>query len=197
MSENNKASSGQKWALFCATKFDVRNCDLSYEDASQLLQMLNGTDSDLRQKALDEIGKLPNAICKGKPSPPKQDWRKLYDLAHAEGMKAGNAHNPTPMIVQQHANQLDDNSPVVKQWNVQSGVCGFSWVSLKPGFHPFCKWLKKNDLGRPDSYYGGTTIWCSEFGQSYEKKVAYCGTFAKIVNENIQGISASVMSRLD
>jgi hypothetical protein len=194
MSENNKASNGQKWALFCATKFDVRNCDLSYEDASQLLQMLNGTDSDLRQKALDEIGKLPNAICKGKPSPPKQDWRKLYDLAHAEGMKAGNAHNPTPMIVQQHANQLDDNSPVVKQWNVPSGVCGFAWIVIKEGRSSFAKWLRENDLGSKH-YYGGTSIWVHEFGQSMEKKEAYAYAFAGVLNKH--GVKAYSGSRMD
>ena len=57
------------------------------------------------------------------------------------------------------------------------------------------KFLKDNDIGRKDSYYGGHTIWVSDFGQSVTRKENYARAFAKVLGDN--GITAYNMSRLD
>ena len=56
-------------------------------------------------------------------------------------------------------------------------------------------WLKKSGIGRLDSYYGGWTIWVGDFGQSYERKMAYAGAFAEVLQKH--GIKAYANGRLD
>ena len=48
----------------------------------------------------------------------------------------------------------------------------------------FVKYLKDNNIGRKDSYYGGYTIWVSGFGQSMTRKENYARAFVKVLNEN-------------
>jgi hypothetical protein len=110
-------------------------------------------------------------------------------------MLAGNNHNPTPMIVQQHANMADDNSPVVQSWNVPGGVCGFAWVNIKPATSKFCRWLKANNIVERVSYHGGYNLWCSDFGQSMERKEQWAGAVAQVLRK--YGITARSMSRMD
>ena len=57
------------------------------------------------------------------------------------------------------------------------------------------KFLKDNDIGRKDSYYGGYTIWVSGFGQSVTRKENYARAFVKVLGDN--GLTAYNMSRLD
>jgi hypothetical protein len=119
----------------------------------------------------------------------------LFDKAHAAGMAAGEAHQPTPMHVIQRANPFDDSSPVIKRYPpVMGGVCGFAWVNISPGNSSFANWLRKNDLGHK-SYYGGWDFWISGFGQSMECKEAYARAFAKVLKE--AGIQAYAQSRID
>ena len=123
------------------------------------------------------------------------NFGEIYKEADRAGMEALNKCLPNPMIVEQHVNQLDDNSPVAKSWFVEDGVCGFAWVNVKPGNSPFANFLKANDLGRKDSYYGGVTIWVTAGNQSMQKKEAYAEAFAEVLNQN--GIKAYAASRLD
>lgn len=99
-------------------------------------------------------------------------------------MKAGKNHIPNAMRVSQRINPLDDNSQEIYSEIVNDGVCGFAWVNIKPGNCRFANWLKKNDLGRIDSYYGGVTIWVDEFNQSLERKEAYARAFADVILES-------------
>ena len=184
------ASKPQTWALFCATKMDVRKLNLTYDEAKQYLTLANSGGLAIVVEELKNRG----AIQKGNAVEVK-DWRSIYDAAHKAGMEAGNKCVPEPMIVQQHVNMMDDNSPVAKQWVVDSGVCGFAWINVKPGNCAFANWCRKNNLGRTDSYYGGLTIWVGEFGQSYERKQQYADAFAKVLREN--GIKAYSDGRLD
>lgn len=122
-------------------------------------------------------------------------FNKLWDDAHVAGMIAAGAMTPTPMIVEQHANMLDDASPVVKSWTVLDGACGFAWVIVKPGNSPFANWAKKYKGAKKD-YYGGVRVkWVSEFNQSIARKEAYAGAFAKVLSD--AGIKAYANSRLD
>lgn len=84
-------------------------------------------------------------------------YEDIFNAAVAAGNKAAAEAIPTPMIVSQHKNMADDNSPVEKQWFVSEGVCGFAWVVIKPGTHSFAKWLTKTGKGRKD-YYGGVSV---------------------------------------
>lgn len=124
-----------------------------------------------------------------------QEFNALWEAAYKAGLEAGNATVPVPMVVSQHANPLNDGSPVVKQWYVPSGVCGFAWVKVNPGNSPFANWLKKNGKGRTDSYAGGVSVWIKEFGQSMEQKEAMAYAMAKVFNE--AGVKAYGQSRMD
>ena len=119
----------------------------------------------------------------------------LWQKAIEAGREAGENKNPVPMIVEQHVSPFDDNSPVEKSYYVPEGVCGFAWISVKPGNSSFANWLKKNELARKDSYAGGVRIWISEYGQSMEKKEAHARAMAQVFNE--AGIKAFAMSRMD
>ncbi len=125
------------------------------------------------------------------------DFQALYNLADQAGKAAAKALTPTPMVVGTpttlFGNEIDYSKPVEV---VNDGVCGFAWVNLKPGNSAFANWLKKNKLARPDSYYGGVTIWVSDYNQSMERKSAYAGAFARVLVEN--GFKrAYSMSRMD
>jgi hypothetical protein len=98
------------------------------------------------------------------------------------------------MVVQQRADVMDDTSPVVQQWVVPDGVCGFAWVKVRPGNCSFALWLKKHKGGRTD-YYGGIVLWVSAYNQSMEKKLAYARAFAGVVKE--AGVDAYADYRLD
>ena len=120
----------------------------------------------------------------------------IYADAHAQGVKAGNACSPTPMIVGQPTTPLGNDIDYEKDVHyVSDGVCGFAWVNIKPARGKFVKYLKDNDIGRKDSYYGGYTIWVSGFGQSLARKESYARAFANHLNKN--GITAYSMSRMD
>jgi hypothetical protein len=118
-----------------------------------------------------------------------------YEAVQA-GLKAGEAHKPVPMIVGSPSsplgNDIDPNQPV---YRVDSGVCGFGWVNIKPARGKFVSWLKKNNIGRTDSYEGGYRIPCFEFGQSLEKKERYVRAYAQVLNDH--GIKAYANSRMD
>lgn len=124
------------------------------------------------------------------------EFKALYASADAAGKAAAEAKVPTPMVVGTPTtllgNDIDYDKPV---YHVPSGVCGFSWVNVKPGNSAFANWLKKNGKARTDGYYGGVTIWVSAYGQSYEKKCAYARAFAHVLTE--AGFKAHAGDRLD
>jgi hypothetical protein len=131
---------------------------------------------------------------KMKPQLRNELFQSVYDAAMRAGQEAGDKHTPRPMVVSQHSNPLDDNSTIQEQWIVNSGVCGFAWVIVKPGTSSFARWLVKQGLGGKH-YYGGVRIWIGDYRQSYEKKVAHAGAMAKHL-QNV-GIRAYSDSRLD
>ena len=120
----------------------------------------------------------------------------IYEQAHAAGMAAGNGCTPTPMVVGQPTTPLGNDIDYSKEtYYVADGVCGFAWINIKPARGKFVKYLKDNDIGRKDSYYGGYTIWVSGFGQSMTRKENYARAFVKVLEEN--GLKAYAMGRMD
>jgi hypothetical protein len=135
----------------------------------------------------------------------KIDPEKLFLEAHEAGYKAGVTYTPTPMVVVEHANPLDNKSQVVRTYApIMDGPCGFAWVNIKPANSSFCKWLLKVAAPRyanilnidKSDYYGGVQVWVYLFGQSCERKKAYSDAFAEVLRKaGIKKVYAS--SRLD
>lgn len=123
-----------------------------------------------------------------------QQFESIWADAVAAGNMAADQARPTPMVVQQHASPLDDNSPVVKQWVCDEGPCGFAEIRLSRGNSSFAHWAKKN-AGFRKHYYGGLSYWVSGFGQSMQRKYAFARAAASILNEH--GIDAYASSQLD
>lgn len=122
-------------------------------------------------------------------------FAELARRADEAGRQAAEACVPQPMTVVQHANPLDDSSPIVRVYEpVMEGVCGFAWVEIYPGNCSFANYAKKH-LGASKHYGGGVSIWIGDYGQSYERKSAYAQAFAEVIRE--EGIKAYAGSRLD
>ena len=190
------ATPRQNWALFCATGCDVRNLNLSLEQASDLLEQSNSNGKDEVVSKLLEMG----ATQKRKPSgnndkkKDEEHFETLMKMAHQSGMKAVDEVNVQPMVVVNRSNPLDDNSPITKSYYVASGPCGFATIHF-PGNSSFARWAKKKNLCTK-SYNGGYYINVTEFGQSYQLKSAYASAFAEILRKG--GVDkAYSQSRLD
>ena len=122
--------------------------------------------------------------------------QEIYTEAHSAGIAAGNGCTPTPMVVGSPTTPLGNDIDYSKDtYYVSDGVCGFAWVNIKPARGAFVKYLKENNIGRKDSYYGGYTVWVSEFGQSMARKENYARAFTQVLDAN--GITAYNMSRMD
>lgn len=139
----------------------------------------------------------------------------LVKAAHVAGEAAGTAAKPVPMVVQERANPAADlfgiDSPVVKEYHVADGVCGFAWISLHAKGTEgkrFVNWLTGHQKpARPDlaptvtahkKYTGGHDIWVSGYDQSMQRKEAYAQAFANVIRAaNIEGLAVYAQSRMD
>ena len=124
----------------------------------------------------------------------KKVAREVYEEAYQAGLAALKGSVPVPMVVQGSANPLDDSSPVVKDWFVEGGVCGFAWINIYPARGPFVSWCKKNGVGNK-AYGGGYKIGVREGGQSMERKEAFARAFAEVLQS--YGLKANAGSRMD
>lgn len=183
-----QATPKMTFALFCATKMDVRNLGLTYEETSKLI----GMSKDGRVQEVIEYLKKKGGVSKGEVKP-KVNWQEIYDKAHNAGMEAVSKLKVIPMVVTGHANPLDDNSEVTEKYFVPDGPCGFASIKFAANTS-FAKWAMKNKLA-DKSYDRGAYIWVHQFNQSMQKKEAYAYAFARVLNEN--GIKAYAESRMD
>jgi hypothetical protein len=129
-----------------------------------------------------------------------QLFQDAWDEALKAGHKAATECEVVPMVVQQHKNMLDDNSPVEQSWVVEGGVCGFAWLSIKPGNSRFANWAKKNIEGcRSDSYEGGVCYWIHDYGQSMTRKESFARAMSKVLRERLDNpkVRISARSRMD
>ena len=123
-------------------------------------------------------------------------FQQIFDEAMEAGRQAAAKITPTPMIVGSPSTPFGNDIDLTKKvYYVPSGVCGFAWISVKPGNSSFARWLKAKNLGRTDSYAGGVSIWISEYNQSMELKMAHAGAMANILTK--YGIKAYPNSRMD
>lgn len=129
--------------------------------------------------------------------------KALHARAAEAGSLAWRAARPTPMAVIQPndpvASLLGDDSAGGEVIDVvMDGVCGFAWVTVRPGTSRFARWLVKEGIGSPDSYRGGVSV--REYGgdrysQSYTRKMAAAEAYAAVLRE--AGIKAYADGRLD
>ena len=182
------ATKRQTWAVFCMTGWDVRNCELTKERASELIDSLKAGKAFLPDDwpGARQVRKTAAST--------RHDWQALYDKAVAAAEKAYAKCVPVPMVVAQHSNMADDNSPIEKSWFVEGGVCGFAWVTIHPGTCSFARWLVKHDLGSK-AYRGGVSVWAGPKDQSMARKTAWAKGFAGVVGD--AGIKCYVHSQID
>jgi hypothetical protein len=230
-----EATKRQTFAIYCMAKTDVRNEKLTRWEASQLIgamkkvksqqEKLDAFDDFMEKRESNEVTKKlfaeeeivvkPVSKKKRKSSTTRRSPKKtsqseavrLFDRAEAAGMKASKAVTPVPMVVAQHANVLDDSSPVVKQWDAPEGVCGMAHVVIKckGAGVKFINGLKKAGIAGAEnsfkricrsSYHGGFYYHVHAGStQSYERKRAFASAFAKVLAD--AGITCYTGSRLD
>jgi hypothetical protein len=120
-----------------------------------------------------------------KPTKAERDAKhaELFAKADAAGRLAADACVPVPMVVSGYEDQP-----------IMDGVCGFAWVTVRPGNSSFAKWLKANKGGRI-AYQGGMQIWISDYNQSMQRKSAYADAFAAVLRSN--DVKAYGGSRMD
>lgn len=122
------------------------------------------------------------------------EFAALVKQADDAGQTALAAIVPTPMIVFQCANMLDDNSPVVDQHFVEGGVCGFAWVHAGPANTKFTNWAKEclsmllGAVSVSPSYGGGININVRIGGQSMARKEAYANAFAHVLKAGLANL---------
>jgi hypothetical protein len=123
-------------------------------------------------------------------------FAEVYAQADRCGQAAVEDIVPTPMVVVERANPLDDSSPIVRQYApIESGVCGFAWVTVRPANSSFALWAKK-EHGWSRSYHGGLQLWVRGYGQSMERKEAYARAFAAHIRSEL-GLECHASSRMD
>ena len=108
-----------------------------------------------------------------------------WDGAWQAGVKAAHEEQPRVMRVYDEAGNLIDR--------VTEGPCGFAWLNV-PGNSSFGRWLKKQNIARPD-YPTGLCVWISAYEQSHDRKAAHAYAMARYLQQ--QGIECSARSRLD
>ena len=120
---------------------------------------------------------------------------RLFESAHEAGLKAGREVGVSPMIVGSPSTPFGSDIDYSKKtYFVESGVCGFAGVVIKPARGKFVSYLKKLGMGYKH-YYGGWYVSVREFGQSLTRKEAYAEAFAKVLGE--VGMRCYVDSRMD
>lgn len=123
----------------------------------------------------------------------KNQCHNIYIEAYEAGLKAGNEVG-VPKFIVGDAIGLSDEIDFTKPTYVLNGLCGFAWVNISPARGAFVNYLKARGIGGK-SYYGGYDVWVNEFGQSVDRKAAFAGAFAQVLNK--YGINAYGQSRLD
>ena len=214
-----KPTGKQTWAFFCMTKQDIRGCRYTRGEVSAMIgELIENGETISPDNVVYRHHKYAPSMTVGAVLAHKQkrakrstSWaEQLMVKAHEVGQKALDEikGKVTPMVVQQHANPLDDDSPVEQEWIVEGGPCGFAWVRVKCTNGPsrkFINQLKKAGLAGDQNsfkdwtksdYYGGFLYSFTRVGgQSLAYKEAYAGAFARVLED--AGIDTYMFSRMD
>lgn len=145
----------------------------------QLPQLSTAIPEETLQPSEGLEAAVPDIVSPLLPEPER--FAKLYDLAHAAGVKALESCVPTPMKVEGY--------PVI-----MDGMCGSAEVRIPDARRGFARWLVKSGKGAPH-FRGGACVFCYHPTQSVDRATAYCNAFASVLQLN--GVTCSVSSHLD
>jgi len=212
----------QTFAVFCMTKKDIRDIDMTRQQVSDIIGALKSVGvatlpdgSFLYHKDGKKEGVEWDKEVKPYSVKSKSWALDLIEKAESAGELAMKeliaSKKVVPMVVQEHADMADDNSEVVQEWVVEGGPCGFASIRVKCVNGPsrkFINQLKKAGLAGGDRYSGYHTEWSkSDYyggymksftligGQSLAYKTAYASAYARVLEE--AGIDTWVWSRMD
>lgn len=122
--------------------------------------------------------------------------KRLFDQALAEGVRAGNAAEPVPMVVGTPTTFLGNDIDYDKKtYYVADGVCGFAWVVIRPGNSSLARHAIKLGIGHSNRYSGGVEISVREHGQSLDRKSQHATAYAAILKA--ANVNAYAQSRID
>lgn len=115
------------------------------------------------------------------------EYERIWTEAVTAGLQAGYDVVPTPMVVRGY-----ESTPVM------DGMCGFAWVSVRPGNSAFARWLVKTGRGR-SAYGGGIQVWISAHSQSYTRKHAHASAMVDVFRSEplLSGVRFFADGRLD
>lgn len=183
-----KATKRQCWCLFCITKKDYRNENLTYDEASALIQKLGDPSYTKKSKSIVKSDKGMDVVT-------------IMKEAEENGLAEMAKSVPAPMVV------VDG----VREYHVEGDVCGFSWINFKSNTsvnRKFYNGLKKagllssdiNDFNdkviwKKSSSTSGFTYWVRQGGQSLTRKEAFARGFNEVLGK--YGIDARIHSRMD
>lgn len=124
-----------------------------------------------------------------------KSFAEIYAEAEAAGLAAGEAVNPTPMVVGLATSLFGNEIVPGTEEVVPEGVCGFAWIVVKDARRKFPKWLIENGYARRSSYYKGAYLSVSSYNQSMERKEAHAYAMADVLSS--YGINCYASSRMD
>lgn len=108
------------------------------------------------------------------------DWAQLWEWANVAGVRAGESYVPTPMFLSGIA-------------AISEGEYGTAMVRVYDARRGMARWLKRQGLGRSDSY-GGVIVF-SPISRSLDRANAWARTVASVLRLN--GVKADVQSFCD
>lgn len=117
-----------------------------------------------------------------------KEFRYVLNECLRAAQKAEKACVPTPMVVVEHTNMIDDSSPIRRMDVVNSGVCGVLIVKL-PRQYKFTKWLVAE--GHAHAYDTWTSL-RTPYTQSYERLQAWWRAFHDKLDELMPDYSIHV-----
>jgi hypothetical protein len=222
---NGDPTSKQTFAIFCMTRNDVRDVKMTRQEASNVIGALKSdgvatlpSGTVIHHKDSKKVGVESGKASKkvpgngGKPYDKNRWALDLLKQADAAGERALkeliDSKKVKPMVVQQHADIADDNSPVTQQWVVGGGPCGFASIRVKCVNGPsrkFIAQLKKAGLAggqnshcewNKSDYYGG---FMKSFGLIGGQSLAYKSAYAYAYEGVLAGagINTWVWTRMD
>lgn len=193
------ATKKQLYALYCIYKQDFRNQDLTREEASALISQANNSPGSVLEK------ENKSASYKKSTKPVETNWVSIYQEAKEYASESIKTVKPTPMIVSQHSNPLNDRSPVIKEYYVESGICGNAFLRIpfdNTTNRKFVNALKKAEIIKERTRgevwkheESGYMLYSKARTQSYEINTAWCNAVGSYLDKH--GISTYVESRLD
>ena len=163
----------------------------------------NAVEVSTTEPILVEKPKYPPAVDRyNQPLKGEKLYKFIHKVAQKEADATAKVVVPNPMIVQQHANVLDDNSPVQQSWLVNSGVCGFGWVHFERANTGFTRWLLKQKIASKAYRWGGCDIsmhpkFRDPRVQSYEIKMGMAREYANVVMHYLPNEKCRAAGRLD